>query len=228
MEGRSIAAVVTILPANSEPPHMAKSKNRRKKHRQGLSTPKVTPTHFVRLERLKISIDEDLKWYVVRVDVKRESKVKEGLEQAGCATYHPVDVKGMVRQKRKTVEIRQRPAAGYLFVGLAKNKCGHEELWAYHDRAVAADKPFTIIDQNGAEIVYDAGTLRERPFYRVMGPFGSKQLQRFANKINGPLVAALWSGDDILETFPAAVFDIVEGETLLLTNSFDRIETLAA
>ncbi|KFG68689.1 transcription termination/antitermination NusG family protein [Microvirga sp. BSC39] len=207
---------------------MAK-KNRRKRHnRQRLETPKVTPTHFVRLERLKVVIDENLRWYVVRVDAKREGKVKQGLEAAGFATYQPVDVRGMGRAKGKTFEIKQRPAAGYLFVGLHKDRCGHEDLWAYHDRAVAADKPFTIIDQQGQEVVYDAGTLRERPFYRVMGPFGSKQLQRFADKISGPLVAALWSGDGIQETFPATVFDIVEGETLLLTNSFDRIETLAA
>ncbi|NBJ13323.1 transcription termination/antitermination NusG family protein [Microvirga arsenatis] len=203
------------------------AKNRRKKHRRYLETPKVTPSHFIRLERLKVVIDESRKWYVVRVNAKTEVKVQRGLEQAGFTTYRPVDT-DMVRRRGRVYEVGKRPAAGYLFVGVTPDKCGHEELWAYHDRIVAGDQPFTVIDQEGRELVCDARMVQERPFYRVMGPFGVKQLQRFADRIRPPLVAALWYKGEVLGHFPAIHSGLVEGEKLLLTNVFEKLETLAA
>lgn len=203
------------------------SRNRRKKHRQRLETPKVTPTHFIRLERLKVSIDERLKWYVVRVNAKAEAKVQKDLEEAGFTTYRPVDP-DMVRRRGRVYEIGKRPAAGYLFVGIEPEKCGHEELWAYHDKVVAGDQPFTVIDQEGREVVFDARMVQDRPFYRLMGPFSVKQLQRFADKLRGNLVAVLWYQGEVLGHFPAIHSGLVEGEKLLLTNVFGKLETTAA
>jgi hypothetical protein len=205
---------------------MAK-KNRRKKHRQRIETPKVTSTHFIRLERLKVRIDESRKWYVVRVNAKAEAKVQRGLEEAGFTTYRPVEP-DMVRRRGRVYEVGKRPAAGYLFVGVEPGKCGHEELWAYHDRVVAGAQPFTVIDREGRELICDARMVQDRPFFRVMGPFRSKQLQRFADRIRGELVATLWYQGEVLGHFPAIHSGLVEGEKLLLTNVFDRIETLAA
>jgi len=206
---------------------MAK-KNRRKKHtRHRLETPKVTPTHFIRLERLKVVIDESRKWYVVRVNSQAEAKVQQGLEQAGFVTYRPVEP-DLVRRRGRVYEVGKRPAAGYLFVGVDPGKCGHQELWAYHDRVVAGDQPFTARDEEGREVVYDARMVRDRPFYRVMGPFSVKQLQRFADKLRGNLVAALWYKGEVLGHFPAIHSGLVEGEKLLLTNVFEKLETLAA
>lgn len=205
---------------------MAK-KNRRKKHRQRLETPKVTPTHFIRLERLPVTIDERRKWYVVRVNAKTEAKVQKGLEDAGFATYRPVEP-DMVRRRGRVYEVGKRPAAGYLFVGLEPDRCGHEELWAYHDRFVAGDQPFTVVDQEGRELICDARMVQDRPFYRVMGPFKAKQLQRFAEKIRGSLVATLWYQGEVLGYFPAIHSGLIEGEKLLLENVFKKLETIAA
>lgn len=187
---------------------MAK-KNRRKKHRQRIENAQPTATHFIRLERLTVKIDESRKWYVVRVNAKAEAKVQRGLEEAGFATYRPVEME-MVRRRGRVYEAGRRPAAGYLFVGVDPAVCGHHELWAYHDR-----------------VVY-AAAVNDRPFYRVMGPFSEKQLTRFADRIRAPLVAALWSNGEVLGHFPAIHAGIVEGERLLLTNVFGTLETEAA
>lgn len=206
---------------------MAK-KNRRKKHqRQRIETPKATPTHFIRLERIKVSIDESRRWYVVRVNAKAEAKVQKGLEQAGFTTYRPVDT-DLVRRGNRVYEVGHKPAAGYLFVGVDPDKCGHEELWAYHDKVVTGDQPFTVIDADGREVIYDARMVQERPFYRVMGPFKTKQLTRFAEKISGTLVAVLWHRGEVIGHFPAVHAGLVEGEKLLLTNLNETLETRAA
>ncbi|WP_457091049.1 transcription termination/antitermination NusG family protein [Microvirga sp. P5_D2] len=186
------------------------SKNRRKKHRQRYETPKPTSTHFIRLERLPVKIDESRKWYVVRVNSKTEAKVQKSLEKAGFATYRPVEP-DMVRRRGRVYEVGKRPAAGYLFVGVDPDVCGHKELWAYHDR-----------------VVYDASVVHDRPFYRVMGPFREKQLTRFADRIRAPLVAALWCQGEVLGHFPAANAGILEDERILLTNVFETLETKAA
>lgn len=188
---------------------MAK-KNRRKKHRQGFETAKPTSAHFIRLERLPVKIDESRKWYVVRVNAKTEAKVQKGLEEAGFATYRPVEP-DMVRRRGRVYEVGRRPAAGYLFVGVDPAVCGHQELWAYHDR-----------------VVYDATVVHDRPFFRVMGPFGTKQLTRFADRIRPQLVAALWYRGEVLGHFPANQAGIVEGERILLTNVCETLETKAA
>lgn len=207
---------------------MSKLKNRRKKHnRQGLSTPKATATHFIRLERIKVSIDESRRWYVVRVNAKTEAKVQKGLEAAGFTTYRPIEA-GMVIRKGRTYEIGRSPAAGYLFVGVDPEKCGHEELWTYHDKVVAGDQPFMATDDQGRQVVYDARMIQERPFFKVMGPFKTKQLSRFADRIRPQLQAVLWHRGEVLGHFPAKYSGLVEGEKLLLTNVFERVETLAA
>lgn len=189
---------------------MAKKNRRKKHHRQGFETAKPTSTHFIRLERLPVTIDESLKWYVVRVNAKTEAKVQKGLEQAGFTTYRPVDAE-MVRRRGRVHEVGQRPAAGYLFVGVDPEKCGHHELWAYHDR-----------------VVYDVAAVQDRPFFKVMGPFGAKQLTRFAERIRPPMVAALWYRGEVLGHFPAIHAGLVEGERLMLTNVFGTLETKAA
>jgi hypothetical protein len=205
---------------------MAK-KNRRKKHRQGFESAKPTSAHFIRLERLPVKIDESRKWYVVRVNAKAEAKVQKGLEEAGFTTYRPVEP-DMVRRRGRVYEIGKRPAAGYLFVGVDPSICGQQALWAYHDKVVTGDQPFTVFDREGREVIYDARIVQERPFYRVMGPFKAKQLQRFAEKIRPPLVAALWYQGEVLGHFPAIHAGIVEGERLLLTNVSETLETKAA
>jgi hypothetical protein len=206
---------------------MAKKNRRKKHHRQRIETPKVTPTHFIRLERVKVSIDESRKWYVVRVNAKTEAKVQKGLEAAGFTTYRPIDA-DMVIRKGKAYEIGRRPAAGYLFVGVDPQKCGHEELWAYHDKVVAGDEPFTAIDDEGREVIYDVRMVQERPFYKVMGPFKSKQLSRFADRIRPGLMAVFWHQGEVLGHFPAKYSGLVEGERLLLTNVSETLETKAA
>jgi len=192
---------------------MAK-KNRRKKHRQryevAVSKAQPTPTHFIRLERLPVKIDESRKWYVVRVNSKAEAKVQKGLEEAGFSTYRPIEP-DMVRRRGRVYEIGKRPAAGYLFVGVDPASCGHQELWAYYDR-----------------VVYDSCAVQDRPFFRVMGPFGTKQLTRFAERIRPQLVAALWYNGEVLGHFPANRAGIVEGERILLTNVLPTLETDAA
>jgi hypothetical protein len=188
---------------------MAK-KNRRKKHRQGFGTAKPTSAHFIRLERLPVKIDESRKWYVVRVNAKTEAKTQKGLEEAGFTTYRPVEP-DMIRRRGRVHEVGKRPAAGYLFVGVDPAVCGHQVLWAYHDR-----------------MVYDAAAVHDRPFFRVMGPFGTKQLTRFADRIRPQLVAALWYRGEVLGHFPAIHAGIVEGERLLLTNVSETLETRAA
>lgn len=201
-------------------------KNRRKKHRRGFLTAKATPqhnavlssTHFIRLERVKIEVDETLRWYVIRTIAKREIKVQEGLEKAGFATFRPLNVLGVERLRGRTIERTERPAAGYLFVGMPEGKSGPEELWKWHDKVVTGDGPFKALDRDGREIICDARAIQERPFYRIMGPFRSKQLQRFAERIKPRLVAALWRDSQVVATFPSTQFGIVEGETLGLAS----------
>ncbi|UHC14359.1 transcription termination/antitermination NusG family protein [Methylobacterium currus] len=192
---------------------MARKRNRRKLRTQ-YSDAKVTPTHFVRLERLRVIVDADRSWYVIRIDGSREKKVRKGLEAEGFAVCAPAHT-SIVERAGRFRELRQRAAPGYLFVGVTHGVDGRAALWAHHDR-VMANLPPTLValrDEGRLVEVRQHGE-PERPFYRVMGPFGRDQLQRFSDRVGAELVAVLYAGKEPIGQFQAGAAGISERETL--------------
>lgn len=179
---------------------MAKGKNRRKERRY---QPKPTPTHFIRLHRIKVIVDASRRWYVVRTESRREREVEADLRAAGFTTCLPLDVRQVARAGR-AVEVYTRPAAGYVFVGFESPSCGREALWSYHDTR-AADR------------------WRERPFYRVMGPFQPHKLQRFVDRLKPPPVAVLYDGVEPVAVFPAGFSGLMDGEVAALCPVTDPL-----
>lgn len=191
----------------------SKQKKNRRQTRQGRFEPKVTPTHFIRIERIRVEIDATRKWYIVRTAPGRERKVKLDLERAGFTTFMAVN-SAMEIRRGKAVEVQRRPAAGYLFVGIDPAECGRELLWQYHDDVIGAATAVTFTSNTGATATYESRTAKERPFYRVFGPFGVSSLQRFVDRLDPTPVAVLWHGETPLLTFPAQASGLVEGEML--------------
>ncbi|ACL57453.1 transcription termination/antitermination NusG family protein [Methylobacterium nodulans] len=192
---------------------MARKRNRRR-NRTKIFDAKVTPTHHVRLHRLRVVVDGDRRWYVVRIDPTRERKIREGLETAGFATCVPAS-SAVIEHRGRYRETRRRAVPGYLFVGADRGMDGRAALWAYHDRVMASLPPrvFALEDEGRLVRVRQQGEA-ERPFYRVMGPFGPEQLQRFSDKVGAELVAVLYAGTEPVGQFPAAAARILEGQRL--------------
>ncbi|UHC16211.1 transcription termination/antitermination NusG family protein [Methylobacterium currus] len=151
---------------------------------------------------------------MIRIDGSREKKVRKGLEAAGfavCAPAHP----SVVEQAGRFRELRQRAAPGYLFVGVAHGVDGRAASWAHHDR-IMANLPPTLValhDEGRVVEVRQQGE-PERPFYRVMGPFGHDQLQRFSDRVGAELVAVLHAGKEPIGQFQAGTAGISEGDSL--------------
>ncbi len=209
---------------------MARRRNRpTKQQREKLYDAKLTPTHFVRLERLRVEVPTDLRWYVVRIDPKREKKVREGLEAAGFATCSPAEVE-VVGKKASTLELRQHAAPGSLFVGVErrinpetqKEVCGREILWGYHSRFMATPDRMEFINDRTGEI-YSARVLgeTERPFYDVLGPLKAEDLQGFADRVGRDLVAVLYAGGEPVCKFAAGAARIFEGQRMDFCSADD-------
>lgn len=210
---------------------MARRRNRSaaKQQREKLYDAKLTPTHFVRLERLRVEVPTDLRWYVVRIDPKRERKVREGLEAAGFRTCSPAEVE-VVGKKASTMELRHHAAPGSLFVGVErkidpateKEVCGREMLWGYHHRFMATPKRAEIVNDLTGE-VHTARVLgeTERPFYDVMGPFRGEELQGFSDRVGKDLVAVLYAGGEPICTFAAGAARIFEGQRMDFCSADD-------
>lgn len=181
---------------------MARRKTRKQQQqRVKLYDAKVTPTHHVRLQRLRVVVEHTRAWYVVRIDPKRERKVRDGLEGAGFLTCSPAEVT-LVEKRGVAVEQRARPMPGYLFVGLEPGQDLRGQLWNHHDR-VMSDR------------------WAERPFFAIMGPFKPPELQDFVDKMGPEPVAVLYAGEEPIGTFPAAAARILEGQRLDFTSVDD-------
>lgn len=89
-------------------------RNRRKERRSIDYKPALTPTHFVRLSRVRVVIDPARRWYVVPVKAYR--RLERAGQAQGVATYEAVEAVRTVCRGRLR-EARRRPLAGYLFVG---------------------------------------------------------------------------------------------------------------
>ncbi|ACL56975.1 transcription termination/antitermination NusG family protein [Methylobacterium nodulans] len=201
---------------------MARKRNRRR-NRTKIFDAKVTPTHHVRLHRLRVVIDADRRWYVVRIDGSRERKIREGLETAGFAICAPAS-SAVIEHRGRFREVRHRAVPGYLFVGVDRGTDGRAALWAYHDRIMASLLPsvFELEDEGRIVRARQQGEV-ERPFYRVMGPFGPEQLQRFSDKVGAELVAVLYAGKEPVGQFPAAAARILEGQRLDFCDVADLV-----
>ncbi|SFF77004.1 transcription termination/antitermination NusG family protein [Methylobacterium sp. yr596] len=197
--------------------------------REKLYDAKLTPSHFVRLERLRVEVPTDLRWYVVRIDPKREKKVREGLEAAGFATCSPAEVE-VIGKKASTLELRQHAAPGSLFVGVkrredpttGKEVDGKQLLWGYHHRFMATpDRQEFVNDRTGE--VYSSRVLgeTERPFYDVLGPLKAQDLQGFSDRVGKDLVAVLYAGGEPICTFPAGAARIFEGQRMDFCSADD-------
>lgn len=156
------------------------AKNRRAKRRY---EPSVTPTHFIRISRIKARIEPGLKWYVLRTAARRERDLEEGLLAAGIKVCRAAEI-GLERRARRVHESEKRPAAGYVFAGFPQDTDGRHVLWSYHGTEMARQPPMAFQTKNG-ELTIQPRSPDERPFTRVMGPFDGAGLQRFINSLAG-------------------------------------------
>lgn len=189
----------------------------RRKKRNGakLYEAKVTPTHHVRLAHLKVEVVKDRRWYVVRIDPRRESRVREGLDKAGFSTCSPAEVALTEDDRGARVQSRMRPLPGYLFAGVEAGQDGRALLWAYHDRIMTTPPPSWIRDVKTGEIYRDRQLGAERrPFFAVLGPFSAAELGRFCAPYSEGMVAVLYEGDMPLAQFPAEAAGLWEGQRL--------------
>ncbi|ACL58746.1 transcription termination/antitermination NusG family protein [Methylobacterium nodulans] len=202
---------------------MARKRNRRR-NRTKIFDAKVTPTHHVRLHRLRVVVDADRRWYVVRIDSNRERKISEGLEAAGFATCVPAS-STLVERRGRIREVRHRAAPGYLFVGVDPGTDGRAALWAYHDCVMASRLPSVFQLEEGRIVQARQQGEADRPFYCVMGPFQPAQLQRFADKTGAEIVAVLYAGQQPVGQFPAAAACILEGQRLDFCEVADLVRS---
>lgn len=191
---------------------MSRKRNRRK-HREKArySDAKVTPTHFIRLERLRVIIDADRSWYVIRIDGRQEKKVRRGLEAAGFAVCSPAHT-SVVERAGRFRELRQRAAPGYLFVGVERGIEGRTALWAYHDRTMANLPLVKIENKDDHRMIYArCRGDEERPFYAVMGPVEHGDIQKFVECVGDELVAIIFDGFDAIAHFPLLLPTFLKG-----------------
>lgn len=194
---------------------MAKRKNRRAPRRRYEAS--VTPTHFIRLQRLKITVDPNRKWYVVRLGEQRERDVERDLRAAGFSTYRAIEQDFATRNGR-TIATERRASPGYLFVGTGGAVDGRKQLWAHCHAITAKQPPVSFQDDSRGVVEFPNHIPPRRPFVRVMGPFDVSHLQRLVDRLEPPHVAVLWAGNEPVFTFPARAARIVENEVVYLAE----------
>lgn len=163
------------------------AKNRRAKRRY---EPSVTPTHFLRIARVKARIDADLRWYAIPTYKDRE--LVRGLSEAGIAVYRDAEVE-LSRKRGSVKQIERRPMAGYVFAGFPEGVDGRLALWAVQDAAKQR-------------------TASDRLFSRIMGPFDAEELVRVICRLRGIPYAVLWDQNGPVDVFVARAAGIVERE----------------
>lgn len=197
----------------------AKKKQNRRAMRRQRYEPQITPTHFIRLTRLKITVDPNRRWYVVRLGDQREQDVERGLRAAGFSTYRAIE-RDLVARNGRTATVERRLIPGYLFVGVEKAEDGRALLWAHYEAVMARQPPMTVQLEipHKRRVDLESHVPPRKPFVRVMGPFAVSHLQRFVDRLEPPHVAVLWAGGEPVFTFPAKAARIVEGEVVHLAE----------
>jgi hypothetical protein len=199
---------------------MSRKRARRSRARSATAGQKVTPTHHIRLTRVRVEIDPGRTWYVLRVPGRRETEVASELQSVGFETNRPVQ-QTYVRRGNRIFEIEARPVAGYVFAGAPGGVDGRSALWAYHAACLAPKPPVSLPDGSGGMVDIQPRSSRGQPFMNVQGPFCATELQRFADQVGPRATGALFEGRNLVLTFPAPVAKILEGERVLLAPPQD-------
>src|SRR5215211_4849183 len=163
---------------------MPGSRNRRAKRRYEQL---MTPTHFLRISRVRTRIAPGLQWCALRT--QDEGALERALQDAGFTALRAVEV-GLSRDSGRIRENEKRPAAGYVFAGFGKAVNAIEALWAWQEREMVKRPPAAFQIENRTIEVQDRSAAR-RPFYDILGPFDGVGLQRFLNRLGGRPYAVL-------------------------------------